>query len=116
MEITKQNTRGQQTQCSHQHRQGEDTEAVQSVEFRRGNSLRALITHYKYLQRNDTNEGSELFSTSDDGRGRGSDLDLRKFGQQEQLGVGCAVCLHVLGHGHVSAGGAAEFPGHGGGW
>lgn len=116
MEVTKQNARGQQTQRSHQPRQGEHTETVQCVEFRRGNSLRALITHYKYLQCNDINEGSELFPTSDDGKGTGSDLDLRKSGQQEQLGMGCAVCLHVLGRGHVSAGGAAEFPQHGGGW
>lgn len=48
------------------------------MEFRRGNSLGTLITHYKYLQGNDISEGSELFTISDDGRARGSDLDLRK--------------------------------------
>lgn len=69
---------------------------MQFMEFRRGNSLGALITHYKYLQGNDINEGSKLFTVSDDGRAGGSDLDLRKGslggrkpGWQEQPGVGC---------------------------
>lgn len=82
---------------------------MQFMEFRRGNSLGALITHYKYLEGNDINEGSELFTISDDGRARGSDPDLRKGslggrkpGQQEQPDAGCcpwgslvfcAVCL-----------------------
>lgn len=75
---------------------GGETETMQFMEFRRGNSLGALITHYKYLQGNDINEGSELFTISDDGRARGSDLDLRKGilggrkpGQQEQPSVRC---------------------------
>jgi len=38
-------------------RWGGETEVVQFMEFRRGNSLGALITHYKYLQGNDINEG-----------------------------------------------------------
>lgn len=70
---------------------------MQFMEFRRGNSLAALITHYKYLQGNDINEGSKLFTVSDDGRAGGSDLDLRKGslggrkpGWQEQPGVGCS--------------------------
>lgn len=34
---------------------GGETETMQFMEFRRGNSLGALITHYKYLQGNDIN-------------------------------------------------------------
>lgn len=75
---------------------GGETETMQFMEFRRGNSLAALITHHKYLQGNDINEGSKLFTVSDDGRAGGSDLDLRKGslgvrkpGWQEQPGVGC---------------------------
>lgn len=34
---------------------GGDTKTMQFMEFRRGNSLEALLTHYKYLQGNDIN-------------------------------------------------------------
>lgn len=75
---------------------GGEAGTMRFMEFRRGNSLETLITHYKYLQGNDINEGSELFTISGSGRAGGSDLDLRKgrLGgrkprQQEQPGMGC---------------------------